>query len=129
MLTPYTGLADALRTGDVRHETEGVHDSNVNVNAPSASTVDNLELPSATSADKAEPQPATVEQEAHVPHPEEAPTRISTGEQEWPLKSILWPPFAQYPQEVKILMQDVNGPCSFLALCNVLLVGSIYFSI
>lgn len=48
----------------------------------------------------------------------------SPNEQEWPLKSILWPPFAENPREVKILMQDVNGPCSFLALCNVLLVCS-----
>lgn len=47
----------------------------------------------------------------------------SSNEQEWPLKTILWPPFVDHPREVQILMQDVNGPCSFLALCNVLLVG------
>ena len=44
-------------------------------------------------------------------------------DQEWPLKSILWPPFSNDPTEVKILTQEANGPCSFLALCNVLLVS------
>lgn len=44
-------------------------------------------------------------------------------DQEWPLKTVTWPPFSKAPREVKILMQDLNGPCSFLALCNVLLVG------
>lgn len=53
---------------------------------------------------------------------EQEHTTSSTNEQEWPLKSMYWPPFAEYPRQVKILMQDLNGPCSFLALCNVLLV-------
>lgn len=43
-------------------------------------------------------------------------------DQEWPLKSIYFPPFSETPTEVRILIQDQNGPCSFLALCNVLLV-------
>jgi len=48
---------------------------------------------------------------------------IAEKDQEWPLKSIYFPPFSETPSEVKILMQDQNGPCSFLALCNILLVG------
>lgn len=56
------------------------------------------------------------------PNADEAPQTSSSNEQEWPLKTILWPPFVDHPREVQILMQDVNGPCSFLALCNVLLV-------
>ena len=43
-------------------------------------------------------------------------------EQEWALKPLQYPPFAQYPSELKILVQDANGPCSFLALCNILIV-------
>jgi hypothetical protein len=53
------------------------------------------------------------------------PVQDNTAEQEqqWPLKSIYFPPFSETPSEVKILVQDQNGPCSFLALCNILLVG------
>lgn len=43
--------------------------------------------------------------------------------QEWPLKSIRWPPFSDRQTEVKILIQDANGPCSFLSIVNILLVG------
>ena len=48
---------------------------------------------------------------------------VSKAPQSWPLKTISWPPFSQNPRQVKILIQDVNGPCSFLALCNILLVS------
>ena len=41
-------------------------------------------------------------------------------DQEWPLKRIAWPPFVDYPRDVQILCQSENGPCSLIALINVL---------
>ena len=127
MLIPHAGLADAMQTEHTGHSVEGATASDIIVNDLPASTVNVLQRPSATSPDMAEQQPAS-QQEARIPQTQEAETQITTDEQEWPLKSILWPAFAQHPQEVQILMQDVNGPCSFLALCNVLLVSSVYSS-
>ncbi|WFD43235.1 hypothetical protein MPSI1_001894 [Malassezia psittaci] len=40
----------------------------------------------------------------------------SADETQWPLKEITW-----NGRAVKIIMQNDNGPCSLLALCNVLL--------
>ncbi|GAA5984961.1 hypothetical protein JCM5350_000079 [Sporobolomyces pararoseus] len=76
------------------------------------------------------------------PHqsPTEAPTLPSRSEppeaqeEEWLLKSIAWPPLPPRPAEstntqgfetselrVKIIQQNRNGPCSLIALCNVLI--------
>lgn len=63
-------------------------------------------------------------QDTYQPQDHVATSSTTTStEQEWPLKLIHWPPFTEYPRQVKILMQDLNGPCSFIALCNVLLVS------
>jgi len=68
--------------------------------------------------------PSSGDQEglSQPPLPEER-VEEQPKDQEWPLKTVIWPPFSNAPREVKILMQDLNGPCSFLALCNVLLVS------
>ncbi|POW21937.1 hypothetical protein PSHT_01857 [Puccinia striiformis] len=56
----------------------------------------------------------------------------ATNDQRWWIKQILWPPFPNQtnpnrPRRVSILMQNSNGPCSLLAICNVLLLrGSIH---
>ncbi|GAA6040695.1 hypothetical protein JCM8097_000879 [Rhodosporidiobolus ruineniae] len=77
---------------------------------------------------------------ASVPPVEE---EAEPEEEEWPLKEILWPPLPPTPSSpdasggparqddggfevdprlrVKIVMQNKNGPCSLIALCNVLI--------
>ncbi|PLW24111.1 hypothetical protein PCASD_06727 [Puccinia coronata f. sp. avenae] len=57
---------------------------------------------------------------------------LTNNDQRWWIKQILWPPFPttrqnnSTPRQVSILMQNNNGPCSLLAICNVLLLrGSI----
>ncbi|GAA5916334.1 hypothetical protein JCM6882_001084 [Rhodosporidiobolus microsporus] len=61
-------------------------------------------------------------------------------EEEWPLKEILWPPLPPTPEaaeagatsgfevdprlRVKIVCQNRNGPCSLIALCNILILRS-----
>lgn len=57
-----------------------------------------------------------------LPEPEVA-------EERWPLKSISWPPLPPTPSSnhqqietmgptIKIVCQNLNGPCSFIALCE-----------
>ncbi|KAK4050307.1 hypothetical protein OIV83_003628 [Microbotryomycetes sp. JL201] len=61
----------------------------------------------------------------HQPQPAEV-------EEEWPLKQIAWPPLPPPPSDsqgqtsaiepfVKIVCQNANGPCSLIALCNILI--------
>ncbi|CCA71587.1 hypothetical protein PIIN_05524 [Serendipita indica DSM 11827] len=43
---------------------------------------------------------------------------------EWGLKEILWPPEpwdGQPQRRVRIVTQNTNGPCSFIAICNILI--------
>lgn len=47
------------------------------------------------------------------------------AEASWALKAIRHPPLAKYPSEYRILIQDANGPCSFISLVNILLVGNL----
>lgn len=61
--------------------------------------------------------------------PENTPQQ-DQNEQRWWIKQVLWPPFPTQnnskPHHVSILMQNNNGPCSLLAITNVLLLrGSI----
>ncbi|GAA6062238.1 hypothetical protein JCM10212_000817 [Sporobolomyces blumeae] len=62
-----------------------------------------------------------------------APPAQDEPEEEWMLKSIAWPPLPPRPAasaqhgfetselRVKIIQQNRNGPCSLIALCNVLI--------
>lgn len=50
---------------------------------------------------------------------DEAPQKIESPE--WGLKEIVWPPevWEGQPQRtVKIVTQNANGPCSFIAICE-----------
>ncbi|EGG12378.1 uncharacterized protein MELLADRAFT_115056 [Melampsora larici-populina 98AG31] len=60
-----------------------------------------------------------------------APSTSSPNQtdERWLIKKILWPPFppsGSNPKSISIIMQNTNGPCSLLAVCNILLLqGSI----
>ncbi|GAA6018861.1 hypothetical protein JCM10207_000266 [Rhodosporidiobolus poonsookiae] len=73
---------------------------------------------------------------AHDSHPPP-----SEPEEEWPLKEIFWPPLPPTPSDtpegqvqhsfdvapglkVRVICQNKNGPCSLIALCNVLILRS-----
>ncbi|KAF8515398.1 hypothetical protein BU17DRAFT_76899 [Hysterangium stoloniferum] len=47
----------------------------------------------------------------------------SIGQEDvWCLKNIEWTPNPQIPKrQVKIITQNFNGPCSFIAICNILI--------
>jgi len=46
----------------------------------------------------------------------------SIGQDVWHLKHIEWTPSPQAPKkQVKIITQNFNGPCSFIAICNILI--------
>ncbi|KDE05480.1 hypothetical protein MVLG_04169 [Microbotryum lychnidis-dioicae p1A1 Lamole] len=62
--------------------------------------------------------------------PNRASHQDQEQEEQWLLKTIVWPPLPPTPsgyesssnlQTIKIICQNLNGPCSFIALCNVLL--------
>ncbi|KAM0786378.1 hypothetical protein ACM66B_001846 [Microbotryomycetes sp. NB124-2] len=70
----------------------------------------------------------------HTPiaSPPPPPPPQSEAEEEWPLKQIAWPPLPPPPSDshgettaieqfVKIVCQNANGPCSLIALCNILI--------
>ncbi|KAI5480015.1 hypothetical protein MNV49_001980 [Pseudohyphozyma bogoriensis] len=72
-----------------------------------------------------EPQPAAAAVHS-VPQPE--------VEEEWPLKEIPWPPLPPPPSishnngaelfegpTIRVICQNLNGPCSLIAVCNVLI--------
>ncbi|BGP14246.1 hypothetical protein JCM10213_005863 [Rhodosporidiobolus nylandii] len=77
-----------------------------------------------------------------APTPSAAPEEEQEEQEEeerWPLKEILWPPLPPTPEEaaaglsgfqvdqrlrVKVVCQNRNGPCSLIALCNILLLRS-----
>ncbi|SDA01483.1 BZ3500_MvSof-1268-A1-R1_Chr10-1g02711 [Microbotryum saponariae] len=62
--------------------------------------------------------------------PNRASPQDQEQEEQWLLKTIVWPPLpptpsgyesSSNPQTIKIICQNLNGPCSFIALCNILL--------
>jgi len=72
----------------------------------------------------------TQQQQSSQPENTQELSQQDKNEQRWWIKQILWPPFPTQnnskPHHVSILMQNNNGPCSLLAICNVLLLrGSI----
>lgn len=73
------------------------------------------------------PTPSAPSQKNQACTPSTSPP-IQTDER-WLIKKILWPPFppsGSNPKSISIIMQNTNGPCSLLAVCNILLLqGSI----
>ncbi|KAG0148556.1 hypothetical protein CROQUDRAFT_714418 [Cronartium quercuum f. sp. fusiforme G11] len=72
------------------------------------------------------------ELEPDTPQPSQPqPTEVivEKTDERWWIKQIFWPPFpppGTQPRLVSIIMQNLNGPCSLLAICNILLLrGSI----
>lgn len=71
-------------------------------------------------------------QEPFHPHPQPPPVprrRDTELEEQWPLKSIAWPPLPPPPSgehsdivpsgsHIKVICQNRNGPCSLIALCE-----------
>ncbi|KAL8280292.1 hypothetical protein RQP46_007209 [Phenoliferia psychrophenolica] len=60
------------------------------------------------------------------------PARVEEDEEEWILKEIAWPPLPPPPSAesngalgagptIRIITQNRNGPCSLIALCNILI--------
>ncbi|GAA5976746.1 hypothetical protein JCM10908_005616 [Rhodotorula pacifica] len=95
-----------------------------------------------TSTPPALPSRATTTESPSAPHPQSAPEEAP--EEEWLLKEIHWPPLPPTPAsfhgddatlaraprpaftldpnlKVKIICQNENGPCSLIALCNILI--------
>jgi hypothetical protein len=99
---------------------------------PVASTSTGVLLPinAPTSNDaEADPSPNTAAEVAPV-LPQEATDLVKEGQHstqkpvignpEWGLKEIVWPPEKWEGQEqrvVRIITQNANGPCSFIAIC------------
>ncbi|GAA5847683.1 hypothetical protein JCM11251_002953, partial [Rhodosporidiobolus azoricus] len=99
-------------------------------------------LPPSSSSPSASPDASASAAPTHPPHQPNVPaTPTKPGgeeqEEEWPLKEILWPPLPPTPDayledgraaafevdprlRVKIICQNKNGPCSLIALCNIL---------
>ena len=84
-----------------------------------------------------EPPPASAPQseQAKLPPPSQEdrppipPPKPDEREEEWPLKSIAFPPLPPPPSSteghietsgptIKVICQNLNGPCSFIALCE-----------
>lgn len=54
---------------------------------------------------------------------QEGPPKQPVDNPEWGLKEIIWPPEPWEGHEqhrVKIITQNLNGPCSFIAICMLL---------
>ncbi|KAH9823178.1 hypothetical protein DFH28DRAFT_881163 [Melampsora americana] len=85
------------------------------------------EAPSSESQQLPIPTPSTPSQNDQACGPSIS-SPLQTDER-WLIKKILWPPFppsGSNPESRSIIMQNTNGPCSLLAICNILLLrGSI----
>lgn len=82
----------------------------------------------ATTTDALIGQEGTVSDDARAPTASPSHTASNDGaglqtEVSWSLKPVSFPPLAEFPSELRVLVQDANGPCSFLALCNILIVS------
>ncbi|KAG8833911.1 hypothetical protein FRC17_009870 [Serendipita sp. 399] len=67
------------------------------------------------------------EQPSHSPHQHQQPDPTQPEPAravEWGLKEIIWPPEdweGQPRRRVRVVTQNTNGPCSFIAICNILI--------
>ncbi|KAK4052011.1 hypothetical protein OIO90_004541 [Microbotryomycetes sp. JL221] len=110
---------DLLRSNHVAHAQPDTNPAESGVDAL-ATRMANTSIDTVAHAPQASPLPQ--------PRPPPPPPQ----EEEWPLKQIAWPPLPPPPSDsfgqmtsmepsVKIVCQNANGPCSLIALCNVLI--------
>ncbi|KAH8922443.1 hypothetical protein BT69DRAFT_1334708 [Atractiella rhizophila] len=70
-----------------------------------------------------EPTPEQTNTALQEEEKQERRSENGTGQEvaQWKLKTIIWPPRNREATTIRIITQNENGPCSLIALCNILI--------